>query len=154
MPRTIFSVNRRRLSTGIGTPSPSVAGRPHRSPKPGYTADLGIRGPSRNWLPSRLARAVRASLSRPLLPCSGLSDLSAFLAIEAVSAAWGSRHKPNRVSRSPSNAPYSLLQGRQLGICHLWRFGGVVSGYHARGNTWSHVRSTSGFRQWTHLPRE
>src|SRR5262245_2263044 len=40
----------------------------------------------------------------------------------------------------------------QLGICHFSRLGGVESGYHDCGKTWSMFLSSTSFRQWTHLP--
>src|SRR5712691_10261673 len=40
----------------------------------------------------------------------------------------------------------------QLGICHFSRLGGVGSGYHDSGKTWSKFLSSTFFRQWTHLP--
>src|SRR5258708_16602038 len=40
----------------------------------------------------------------------------------------------------------------QLGICHFSRLGGVESGYHDSGKTWSKFLSSTFFRQWTHLP--
>src|SRR5262245_60055953 len=40
----------------------------------------------------------------------------------------------------------------QLGICHFSRLGAVESGYHEAGKTWSELRSSTTFKQWTHFP--